>query len=58
MYIFIAASLGGFYYWASVTAINKWILIIGGGLFTVAAAILFKLVDIRKWRNILTQQNL
>jgi len=58
MYIFIGVILCGFYYWAGDTTISKWVLIFGSGLITIAAAILFKLVDIRKWRNILIQQKL
>jgi len=57
MYIFIAIIVGGFYYWCSSTAVNRWILIITGGLITIIAAIFFKLVDIRKWRNIINQNN-
>jgi peptidoglycan biosynthesis protein MviN/MurJ (putative lipid II flippase) len=57
MYIFIAAILCGFYYWCGNMAVSKWILIISAGLITIIAAILFKLVDIRKWRNIIMQNN-
>lgn len=57
MYIFITAILCGFYYWCGNMAISKWLLIIGAGLITIIAAILFKLVDIRKWRNIIMQNN-
>jgi|CXWL01.1.fsa_nt_gi O-antigen/teichoic acid export membrane protein len=58
MYIFIAAILCGFYYWCSGIVISKWILIIGGGLITIAGAIFLKLVDLRKWRDIIKQNNL
>lgn len=58
MYIFIGAILCGFYYFTCTATISKWILITGAGLITLIAAILFKLTDIRKWRDILTQQNL
>ncbi len=58
MYIFIAAVLCGFYYWCSSMAVSKWILIIVAGLITIIAAVFLKLIDIRKWRNIIKQNNL
>ncbi len=58
MYIFIAALLSGFFYLCSDMAISKWILIISAGIITIIAAILLKLVDIKKWRNIIKQHNL
>jgi O-antigen/teichoic acid export membrane protein len=57
MYIFIAAILCGFYYWCSSMAVSKWVLIIIGGLITIIAAVLFKLIHIRKWRNIIKQNH-
>jgi hypothetical protein len=37
--------------------ISRWLLIAAAGLITIAAAILFKLVDLNKWRNILKQNH-
>jgi len=57
MYIFIGVILCGFYYWCRDFNISRWILIAVAGLITIAAAILFKLVDLNKWRNILKQNH-
>ncbi|MCY7310190.1 MAG: polysaccharide biosynthesis C-terminal domain-containing protein [Chitinophagaceae bacterium] len=57
MYIFIGVILCGFYYWCSNVNISRWLLIAVAGLITIAAAILFKLVDLNKWRNILKQNH-
>lgn len=58
MYIFIAAILCGYYYWCGNIVTSKWVLIIGAGLITIAGAIFLKLVDLKKLRNIIKQNNL
>lgn len=57
MYIFIAAILCLFYYYCRDIVSNKWLLIMGAGLITLLLAIVLKLADIRKWRNIFNQNN-
>ena len=58
MYIFIGIILCGFYYLFRDINISRWLLIAGAGLITLTAAIIFKLVDINKWRNIIKRDNL
>ena len=58
MYIFIAAIVCGFYYWFSSIAVSKWILVFVAGLIAIITAVLLKLIDIRKWRNIIKHNNL
>ena len=57
MYIFIGVILCSFYYLCKDINISKWLLIGVAGFITVILAILFKLVDINKWRNILIHTN-
>ncbi|MBK7561547.1 MAG: polysaccharide biosynthesis C-terminal domain-containing protein [Chitinophagaceae bacterium] len=57
MYIFMAAILSCYYYGLKDTAISKGTRIIGAGIITLAGAIFFKLIDIRKWRIMITQKN-
>jgi len=57
MYIFIGVTIAGFYYLCRDMIISKWLLIIAAGFITILAAIIFKLIDIKKWRNIITYNN-
>lgn len=57
MYIFIGVTLCAFYYLCRDMNISRWLLIMVAGLITVIAAIIFKLVDIKKWRNLLANNN-